>query len=335
MNIKFLSDLSLCCKKQPILINRYPKYAAFVFFTTALLISYFPFKYAFASQWGLSISVLLIIVVLVLNALKLMTSPLTILNGILIAVIIGGMLTFLSFSAPLAAGIWTPAFLVSLYLLFPFKVAWLVALFFWLILSYSTVAQLTFDIALRLSLSSCIVLMLTTIIVKIYNDAISTAEGLATTDVLTGALNRRTMLEVLHKEHERVTRYKQQCCLVMIDLDNFKTLNDTYGHASGDELLIQFVKLVHESIRQNDTLFRLGGDEFMLVLPCLNIADAYAFVARLQKLVPQVINYKSVELGMSFGVCEMQEGETLNELIHNADTALYQNKLARKANTLL
>ncbi|KAF7764668.1 hypothetical protein PCIT_b0712 [Pseudoalteromonas citrea] len=177
--------------------------------------------------------------------------------------------------------------------------------------------------------------MLTTIIVKIYNDAINTAEGLATTDVLTGALNRRTMLEVLNKEHERVIRYKQQCSVVMIDLDNFKTINDTYGHASGDELLVQFVNLIQDSIRKNDSLFRLGGDEFMLVLPCLNIADAYAFVARLQKLVPQVVNYKSVELGMSFGVCEMQEDETLNELIHNADTALYQNKLARKARTQL
>ncbi|KAF7764669.1 hypothetical protein PCIT_b0714 [Pseudoalteromonas citrea] len=130
MNIKFFSDLSLCCKEQPILINRYPKYAAFIFFTTALLISYFPFKYAFASQWGLSISVLLIITVLALNAVKLMTSPLTILNSIFIAVIVGGMLTYLSFSSPLAAGIWTSAFLVSLYLLFPFKIACLVALFY-------------------------------------------------------------------------------------------------------------------------------------------------------------------------------------------------------------
>ncbi|MBE0370129.1 GGDEF domain-containing protein [Pseudoalteromonas aurantia] len=335
MNTKLQFGIDQLFKQQPVLMNRYPRYAAAVVFITALLLCYFPIKYALNAQWMLAISVVIIISVLLITGVRLLKKPLNVFNSVLIGVVEGMMLMYLASSSPLAAAIWLPAFLVALFLLFPFKVACGFAFFYWLTLSTSFISQLDFEIALRSTLSSCIVMMLTAVIVKIYNDAIGTAEGLATTDVLTGALNRRTMLNVLHKEHERVARYGQTCCLVMIDLDNFKMLNDTYGHSSGDELLIRFVKLMHESIRKNDTLFRLGGDEFMLVLPCLQIADAYAFVSRLQKIVPQVVNYKTVELGMSFGVCEMSESDTINELIHNADIALYQNKLSRKANTQL
>lgn len=190
--------------------------------------------------------------------------------------------------------------------------------------------NLHIEIALRSAMSSGLVMLLTAVIVRTYNEAIQAAENVATKDPLTGALNRRTLIENIELESERVTRYGQTCSIIMIDLDNFKVLNDKLGHGIGDEMLVNFVKLVQQYTRKNDKLFRLGGDEFMLLIPGMNAHTAETFIARIQNLVPSQLSVDSVALGMSFGVCEVTADTAIEQLLELADQALYQNKAQRK-----
>jgi diguanylate cyclase (GGDEF)-like protein len=92
-------------------------------------------------------------------------------------------------------------------------------------------------------------------------------QELARTDFLTGALNRRAFAEILTAEVERATRYKHAFSVAFIDLDNFKSVNDTHGHAAGDSLLRTIVLTVGDNIRSTDTIARLGGDEFVILFP--------------------------------------------------------------------
>ncbi|WP_196761443.1 GGDEF domain-containing protein [Pseudoalteromonas luteoviolacea] len=317
-------------KAQPILINRYPMYAAYLLLLTSAFLCYYPIHYVMQQKYALGMAVVVVIAVLVLTAARLIQGKLSVWKCFLICAVEGAMLIYLSIQSPLISVIWLPAFLVGMFMMFPFKMACVITSGFWLVLTYLGFLQLDVELALRSAMSSCLVMMLCAVIVKTYNDAITIAESVAVKDPLTGALNRRTLVEQVELESERVSRYSQVCSIIMIDLDNFKTLNDKLGHGVGDEMLVGFVELINEYTRRNDKLFRLGGDEFMLLLPGMNEENAYAFIGRIQNLVPTKLTMDSVSLGMSFGVCEITANTSVETLLEQADKALYQNKHQRK-----
>src|SRR5512147_129086 len=95
---------------------------------------------------------------------------------------------------------------------------------------------------------------------------LAAAEQLADRDTLTPALNRRAFLRELHRTMSEVERYKTPAAVLYIDLDGFKALNDSYGHAAGDAVLSQVARLLIESVRESDVVGRLGGDEFGIIL---------------------------------------------------------------------
>jgi diguanylate cyclase (GGDEF)-like protein len=118
--------------------------------------------------------------------------------------------------------------------------------------------------------------------------------------------------------------------VMFIDLDRFKEVNDTLGHAVGDELLLQFTARVRDYLRENDTLARLGGDEFIVLLPELDkLADVILVAERLIELnrKPYLINNESIQIGASIGISLYPEdGTTVQELLNGADIAMYRSK---------
>jgi len=163
---------------------------------------------------------------------------------------------------------------------------------------------------------------------------------LAVTDPLTGLLNRREIEQLLLAEAERAHRYHRPLALLMIDVDNLKVINDERGHAAGDELLCALGQMLQTALRASDSAGRIGGDEFMVILPETNAAQAAAlagrlidiFAAKLRTLAPLRGPSKTLGLvGLSIGVADTEELEaSIQELVARADAALYQAKRAGK-----
>ncbi|MBF0459601.1 MAG: diguanylate cyclase [Nitrospirae bacterium] len=154
-------------------------------------------------------------------------------------------------------------------------------------------------------------------------------EHAARTDPLTGINNRGYFSELLKLEMERITRYGHACTVLMLDIDHFKSINDTYGHAAGDEALRTLTSIIQECARKNDFYGRLGGEEFAITLPETDIHGAAIVAERLRaNLETTVIKFDSHELFVtaSIGVSQYQAGDTMETLLHRADQAMYEAK---------
>ena len=153
----------------------------------------------------------------------------------------------------------------------------------------------------------------------------------ATTDELTGLYNRRALEERLAAEISRSLRHQLHTSVLLLDLDRFKTVNDTLGHAAGDRLLIQIARILRQQCRALDVVGRLGGDEFLVILPMTKPAEAQVFVARVQNSLRE-FEKANADLGpctLSMGIAESpRHGTTVSSLLAAADNALYKAKRA-------
>jgi diguanylate cyclase (GGDEF)-like protein len=152
-------------------------------------------------------------------------------------------------------------------------------------------------------------------------------ERMATMDPLTGAFNRRKFDEVVEREIERIRRYGiDTFSIVMADIDDFKMVNDRYGHRAGDEVLRRFVEEVGRQLRKNDMLFRWGGEEFLVLLPhtaCLRAIDA---AEKIRRAVAAIETPFPGGVTCSLGVAEFSLEEGLEAAIERADAMLYRAK---------
>ncbi len=152
-------------------------------------------------------------------------------------------------------------------------------------------------------------------------------------DHLTGTLNRRGMNEAMQRELSRATRTGRPMCVSMLDLDNFKKLNDTHGHSAGDAALVHLAKVIRRTVRPTDVIARYGGEEFVIILPDTDLETAAAVTVRLQReLTKRFFLHENERLLVTFsaGVAQRQPDETEESLIQRADQAMYQAKVQGK-----
>jgi diguanylate cyclase (GGDEF)-like protein len=156
----------------------------------------------------------------------------------------------------------------------------------------------------------------------------------ATRDALTGLYNRRMLDQYLPQLIESCRQDKNDLCVLTIDVDYFKQLNDTLGHAEGDALLRSIGQLIRSTIRQNDAAFRCGGDEFLIVLPATSPEAATTLANRLISLVDGLTQTLKInpKPGLSIGQSRLSEipEPTPDALLSEADRALYEEKSRRK-----
>ncbi|UUM33039.1 sensor domain-containing diguanylate cyclase [Vibrio japonicus] len=151
----------------------------------------------------------------------------------------------------------------------------------------------------------------------------------ATTDPLTKINNRRYFMDVGNKEFYLYQRQKSVFTLLLLDIDHFKSINDTYGHHAGDQVLIQFSELCGQHLRKSDIFGRIGGEEFGVVLPDTDIEQAKEIANRIRLIVldnPVLVSNTPIDVSVSIGMATLRSQECFDVLLQDADQALYDAK---------
>lgn len=156
----------------------------------------------------------------------------------------------------------------------------------------------------------------------------------ATFDSLTGIFNRRHLIELGQKEFNRIKRYPENTIsVIMMDMDNFKDINDMYGHATGDQILIAFVEQCKNSIRPYDIFGRLGGDEFAIILPDTTLEEAIFIANRINNSIEKMhvsTTQGNISITLSLGVVSSHVLDSyehgLEQLFNLADEQMYRSK---------
>lgn len=154
-------------------------------------------------------------------------------------------------------------------------------------------------------------------------------EHMVNTDALTNLASRRRILEILEQEHGRASRYGSPLAILAVDIDHFKQINDNHGHDAGDEALRAFASVLRSGLRSHDSAGRMGGEEFMVVLPETGPDEALQVAERLRAMVAELavcVDKKVIRLTTSIGIASLDSCATVEELIKAADHALYAAK---------
>ncbi len=176
-------------------------------------------------------------------------------------------------------------------------------------------------------------------VIKQINYMYSRTKYLSLTDELTELPNRRCFENEFNKEFLRAKRYKNNLTLVMFDIDHFKQVNDTYGHQCGDYILKQVSNAALQTFRQTDTVYRVGGEEFMVILTETDIEQCIIPLERFRKTIETlflVFNNQNINITVSIGACQYTPDiQTKEQLIEKTDSALYKAKKSGRNKTVL
>ena len=175
-------------------------------------------------------------------------------------------------------------------------------------------------------LMELLLLLLSALVVSSLKGALERENEMARTDQLTGISNRRHYLEIVTGEMQRNHRYKEPFTIAYLDIDKFKTINDAMGHAEGDKLLRQVATVIVAAIRVTDTVARIGGDEFALLLPKTDEESARTVAAKIrQQLKNDVESRWPITFSMGL-VTYLKSPKTIDEVIDRADRLMYEVK---------
>lgn len=155
------------------------------------------------------------------------------------------------------------------------------------------------------------------------------ASEMSMTDALTGLLNRYGLQRALQRELSEARRYTRPLSCLLLDIDFFKLINDTHGHAAGDAALMQAARVLTESVRGSDVVCRYGGEEFLVLAPETDASGAHSLAEKIRLAVSSRLfgdGERAFALTLSAGVAELLPGESGNDMIARADLALYQAK---------
>lgn len=196
-------------------------------------------------------------------------------------------------------------------------------------ISAAAILFMQFDDAWRITASLTVILVLGSVFVVMLGRMQRLLHQLVVTDTLTGLQNRHRLTSVLTDLIANFKRYNRSASILMLDLDHFKLLNDKYGHLFGDQMLKQLAQRLKQRLRVNDQLFRVGGEEFLVVLPETDLTEAAKVAEKLRLAVAQepfTGKDAQAQLTVSIGAAQLREEQTWAEWINSADTALLEAK---------
>jgi diguanylate cyclase (GGDEF)-like protein len=188
-----------------------------------------------------------------------------------------------------------------------------------------------FDILIRLFMYLFIIFILSRLKINSWNE-----KALARKDNLTGVYNLNGFYELMNLELYKMKRYKKPITLAYLDIDNFKKINDRFGHSSGNDVLVKLTKIIQGNIRKSDFIARLGGDEFIIVYPDMDIQRARIAIDKIRNVVSDQMKSKSLECFLSIGVGIFNNWDkSIDDMISVVDQLMYKVKNSTKNDVLL
>jgi diguanylate cyclase (GGDEF)-like protein len=176
----------------------------------------------------------------------------------------------------------------------------------------------------------CLTLFVTVLLANAFSltnrRQLETLRRIANVDPLTGAGNRRAQNLKLDAANAIFRRSNSPACVLILDIDHFKKINDAYGHIAGDQLLVDLCEMVRHSTRVTESLFRYGGEEFVLVAEQTALDTAVNLAEKLRGQIAEAVFSSGIQLTVSIGVAELQRGEGREAWLGRADAALYRAK---------
>lgn len=152
-------------------------------------------------------------------------------------------------------------------------------------------------------------------------------------DELTQSFNRKFYNKRIQESLDLFKRYDHDFCLAIFDIDNFKNINDTYGHDIGDDVLIKIANEVKDMIRTTDLLFRIGGEEFALIFPKTNLHNAFIVIEKIREHISSLQLIKNEKVTVSIGLTQVKKSDCINTLFKRADILMYKSKRSGKNKT--
>ena len=208
------------------------------------------------------------------------------------------------------------------------RMAYIGSILLLLIISALVYHYIGLAFTVRFFVTLTLTIILVNIVLSIIVDLHRRLLDQAIVDPLTGVFNRRHMERSLSDAIERLRRNSTPTSLLLMDVDGFKSINDQFGHAKGDSVLKEIVSLIAKRSRKLDLLFRIGGEEFMLLLPDTKEAAAAVVAEQLRASIAESRLLDDRQLTVSIGVSELQPGESPDSWMKHADDALYAAKKA-------
>jgi diguanylate cyclase (GGDEF)-like protein len=187
-------------------------------------------------------------------------------------------------------------------------------------------SDLSFNIIIRILSSSLLTIVFVNLILNVMDSLYDKLHTAALADYLTGAYNRRHMHTSLLAAQAHAKRYDSNASVLLLDVDHFKAINDKFGHSAGDEVLRKIVEIFRKSLRTVDTIFRIGGEEFLILLPETGQDQAIQVAEKLRGIIAGKPLVDDLTVTISIGVGEMLRDENIDALLNRCDIALYQAK---------
>ena len=244
--------------------------------------------------------------------------------------------TMLAFAASYSTAIngingfvWSFPVMASMVFLLRRRLAIVMAFSFYLVITAVALFAMPLDIVWRGALSLGAVLVLTLTLLVLLERMQKSFTQLATTDTLTGVFNRKRLNSELDSMLSLFQRNQQPVALLICDIDWFKPLNDKYGHLQGDRLLVQAATLIQRAVRKSDSVYRVGGEEFLVLMPQTDANGATAAAKKLrQQFADREFKLKgtSAHMTISAGVAQLRPQEHWTDWLERADRCLYQAK---------
>jgi len=152
-------------------------------------------------------------------------------------------------------------------------------------------------------------------------------------DELTSVFNRKAYNERIEEKFDLYNRYKSKFCMAMYDIDDFKVINDTYGHDVGDKVLVEMTKEIKDNIRKTDLIFRVGGEEFVIIFPKTLIDEAYVVTEKIREAVSKMNMVNNKKITISIGITEVKDNDTPTSIYERIDKLMYVSKHSGKNQT--
>jgi len=250
-------------------------------------------------------------------------------------------LPYALFLIPMAAGmtlslrtqgvigaLWCYPTVLFFYFVLPRRLANACSLTLLVVATFMVYRYIGLQVTIRFAVTLALTIVVVNIILNVIGQLQTRLVSQAVTDPLTGAFNRRHMESWLAAAIARRKRLSSPASVLLMDVDHFKQINDQRGHEAGDRVLQGIVALIRKRARALDLLFRVGGDEFALLLPDTHEPDAATFAHQLRATLAEAPILAGWPLSVSIGVSELQPDESLDNWMRHADDALYRAKKA-------